>query len=375
MNSKNNLFLILILFFIHESSFSQNVQMTETSTLYNIDFDHLNSINLEQIEVQAQYYFMKEDFEKAAKFYLKIIHNNIDDANAYYRLACCYARLDKPAYAGNFLIMAVNAGFNDFLKIKNEESFKYLKANQLFESTLKDVLDYGKRYGQTAYIEAKSLLKTRFFLPENFDANKSYHLLLALHGYGGTAETFSSIYSTIESDNYIVVFPEAPYLKSGGGSRILQYSWDFEVRSEELWKKSDPSVIEYIMNVADYFNESFKIDKTYILGFSQGAGYAYATGIKNASMIDAVIAFGGRLPDTKKYPWFISESDLIAGKELNICIVHGENDIAVDYKQSIQTKKLLSKLNYNVHMISLDGGHFVEKESLNNALKWIEEQK
>ena len=229
-------------------------------------------------------------------------------------------------------------------------------------------------YGQTAYIEAKSLLKSRFFMPENFDTTKSYHLLLGLHGYGGTAETFSSIHSIIESDNYIVVFPEAPYLKSGGGSRILEYSWDFEVRSEELWKKSDPAVIDYIMNVVDYFNESFKIDKTYILGFSQGASYAYATGIKNSEKINGIIACGGRLPDVKKYPWFISEDDLMNGVNLNICIVHGKNDIAVDNKESIQAKKILTKLNYNANMISFDGGHVVDKKSLNEALKWMEVQ-
>ena len=378
MYHKRITLIILVSFCFNISAISQDKQdpiikeQIKTSSILDVDFDSLNSFNIENLELQAYILFLKKDFEKAAQYYLYIIEHNIDDANSLYQLACCYAMLEKPDYTSNFLIMAINVGYNNFSKIKNEECFKFLANNTSFNNTLNEVMSFGKNLGETIYVDASVLIKCRVIVPENFNPDKNYSLLIGLHGFGGNAENFCSLSSFIESDDIIYVVPEAPYLKNDVGNRKYQYSWDFRGNNKDLWKKSDPAVMKYIINVVDQMNKTYKIDKNYILGFSQGAAYAYATGIKNTDKIDAVIAFGGRLPDTEKYPWFLSNEDLINGKNLKIFIAHGKNDSAISYKRSNEARKKLSKLNYDVELSLFDGGHVVNKEAFSEALKWID---
>jgi len=353
---------------------SQTVNQYTHPELFKVNFEELNSVMINQLELQGQLYFIKEDYINAAKVFLQILKYNIDDPIVYYRLSCCYAMFNNPEYAGNFLVMAINAGFNNYDKIRNEKCFENIKSNNFFKKSLDEVLGYGERFGSTFYIEANVLLKSKLYMPENYDSTKKYNLLVGLHGYGGNAENFGLISHSIDSDDYIVVVPEAPYLKNEQSNRIAQYSWDFEVVDEELWKISDPAVMTYVMDVVDYMEKNYSIDRKYVLGFSQGAAYAYATGIRNADRIDGIIACGGRLPDFEKYPWFLSERELNDNSKVKICIIHGTNDKAIDHNISLKAKRTLKKYNYPVKMISFDGGHIVESNSLNEGLRWMEEK-
>ncbi len=369
---KKRILPIFLCALVHIVSLAQD---SRVGTLNNVNFNRLNSSHLEQLELQAHLLFVSQDYEAAASSYLSIIDYNIDDAGALYKLACCYAMLNKPSYASNFLALAINAGYNDFSGIQQEECFKLIKNDSQFKQTINDIQKLGKRFGDTFYIEADVLVRCRVIFPDNFDKTKPYDLIVGLHGYGGTAEGFSGVANYFESKNYIFIIPEAPYLKNEQGRRKFQYSWDFDVIDKELWKVSDPYVIDYIIRVFDYFNQIFNVNNNYLLGFSQGAAYAYAAAVKNSDKIDAVIACGGRLPDAEKYPWFISKDDLEKGRGLKVCILHGRNDAVISYKNSAQAKKVFSKLNYDVKMILFEGGHNVNKEALNKGLDWIKKEK
>ncbi len=378
MKNQRNILLILTFFCLNISAISKISQdsiilkqNTDTSIL-KVNFDYLNSINIESLEFQANLLFLQKDFEKATKLYLDIIEHNIDDAKSFYQLACCFAMLDKPDYAANFLILAINKGYNDYSKIKKEECFNLIMSNNEFKQALKKVLNYGKNYGETVYVNANVFIKCRVILPDNFDPNKEYSLLTGLHGFGGLAENFCQIQEDINSDNFIFVVPEAPYFSSDSYNKKQQYSWGLRVNRKELWEKSDPEVMKYIMNVVNQMNEKYNIDKNYLLGFSQGASYAYAIGIKNSNKIDAIFTFGGRLPDTERYPWFLSDEDLVKGKNLKVFIAHGKGDEAISYKKSIEAKKKLSKLDYEVELFLFEGGHLVHEEAINKALDWID---
>ncbi|MBW2998040.1 dienelactone hydrolase family protein [Candidatus Woesearchaeota archaeon] len=343
----------------------------DSDSIFNIDLSKYDSVNLEEMDFKAQLLFLQKDYKSAAKIYLEIVDCNIDDANSYYELSRCYAMLDKPELAGNFLVLAINAGYNNYSKIKGEESFFQIKKNIVFENVLNDVLNYGNKYGETMYVNANVFIKSRVLLPDNFNPMKEYPLLIGLHGFGGLAENFSLIYEYIEIEDFIFVVPEAPYFNNDIYNRKFQYSWDFKGTNKELWRKSDPEVINYIMNVVNELNVKFKISENYLLGFSQGAAYAYAAGIKNQEKINGVIAVGGRLPDTKKYPWFISDDDLSRNNNLKVLIAHGKRDKVVSYKNALDAKKKLSKNNFEVELILFEGGHIIDKDVLNNSLNWL----
>lgn len=331
----------------------------------------LAHFDLTDISLQAAIAMEEMDYKTAASFFLYVIKHNADDAVSYYNLAKCYAFLGEELYAANFLIMAVNHGFNNFSQIKEEKAFKFILNNTEFSESYQAVLDAGKVMGENIYVKAEKLMKCRLFLPENYDANKSYPLLIGMHGFGGSTEGFTQLWSLLKTHSFIFVIPEGPY--SANPNSYIQYntySWDIKVPNLDLYKRSDHLSSEFIVNVKNYIAENYKIDKSYILGFSQGGGHAYAAGIKNFDEFEGIICFGARLPDTQKHPWFLSDEDVEKGNKLRVYIAHGKDD-PFSFKNATQAKRTLKKYNYDVEQYLFEGGHNIDLLAFIKALHWM----
>jgi len=338
---------------------------------YAFDINELAEYDQADIKNQAFMYALEKDYKTAIRFYLYLARHNVDDASIYYELAKCYAFLGKEQYAANFLIMAINYGFNNFTQIGKENAFQQLLQSPSFSETYKAVLDAGKNLGNNIYVKAEKLLKCRVLLPENYDPDKSYPLLIGLHGFGGSTEDFSSVWNHLDSHSFIFVIPEAPYLKSPDDFNMgTGYSWSIDVNDIDLYKRSDHLSSEFILNVKKYVSENYKIDKSYILGFSQGGAYAYVTGFKNPNEFDGIICFGARIPDTQKYPWFLTEEDIEKAYTLKVFIAHGKKE-RQSYKSALEYKRMLKKYGYNVECYIFDDGHKIDREAFIKAIEWM----
>ncbi len=338
------------------------------------DMTELSQIDLPDLKNRAYEAMLQKDFMLAARFYLYIISHDISDANSHYNLARCYAYLGQSRYATNFLIMAINEGFNNFTFIKEDAAFKTLMQDSYFNTQFQDVQDFGKELGENIYVKGEMLMKCRVLLPDNYQTDTEYPLVIGMHGFGGTAEEFTKLWSNITNHSFILVIPEAPYEANPDTyKRNTSFSWEIGVRSLELYKRADNLSPEFIVNVKKYMAQNYSIGKSYILGFSQGGGYAYVTGIKNPDHFDGIICFGARLPDYEKYPWFLSEENIEKGNKLKVFIAHGKDDGNVN-KSAVAAKKILKKFDYDVKLQLFEGGHYVDILSLESALKWMEIQ-
>ncbi len=338
---------------------------------YDIVIDEFAELDLVEVENKAYLIFLQKDYYKAAKYYLYLTRHNSENGKHYFRLAQCYAHLGNPLYAANFLVFAVNFGFDDFKQIDEDEGFKKISNDKLFSKTLSQVKSVKKMVGEKVYIEAKKIMESRVFLPESFDQAKGYKLVVCLHGRGGNNKFVTQQMQNLENKEFIFVVPEAPYVYNPDGSSMKkEYSWGIEVMDVELWKRSDPYVTDYILDVHNHFKEKYNITESYLIGFSQGAGMAYCTGIKNSSKFDGIICFGGALINTEKYPWLLSEEQIKENNNLDVYIVHGKNDLAVDYKYAQKAKKKLKKYGYNVELHTFEGGHNVPLNEFKRALQW-----
>lgn len=370
--------LFFFLFFLGNLVFSQELvnawsKYDEILTINPLSFDvvKLAEINPTEVNMVAYQAMLEKDYSKAAKFYLYIISHDIGDANSYYNLSRCYAFMGQANYASNFLIMAVNAGFNNFTQINEDEAFSSLKQNPQFYAQFQAVLESGKDLGESIYVKAEKLLKCRVLLPDNYQSDIAYPLLIGMHGFGGTTENFSQIWSYLDSHSFIFVIPEGPYnSKPDTYQRRHGYSWDIGVHDLELYKRSDHLSSDFIVNVNHYVKENYKISKSFIIGFSQGGGYAYATGIKNPDEFEGIICFGARLPDYEKYPWFLSEDEIRGGNKLKVYIAHGKED-GNPNKSAVAAKKVLKKYNYDVKLQLFEGGHYVNPQAFESALDWM----
>lgn len=372
-----NLITFLFIIFLAQLSFSQTNSSNQLKEIrdidpYSVDVHALNSINLNIVEAEAYMAFIQQDYRNALKKYLYIVNHNVDHAKAYYIVASCYAAMGYEKYASSFLVMAVNRGFSNYNLILKDEIFDKIRNTPSFQKVIQDISNLNTALGKVEYVKATKLIRCRVILPVNYDSLKTYPMVIGLHGYGGCAENFSQLYSELQNPNFIFVVPESPYIKNdGNGYMSPSYSWDFHGNDRELWKISDPLVISYIADVVKDMQRKYPITKTYLLGFSQGVAYAYTTALKNTDIISGLICFAGFLPDPEiYYSWFISEDDLINGKQVPVYIAHGKYDNVVSMQKSIDAKKKLKKLDYKVKLSFFEGGHFVSVQEFEKAIDW-----
>ncbi len=343
--------------------------LTVNPLTFNVD--EIATFDLTDISLQAAIAMEEMDYKKAASFFLYAIKHNADDVVSLYSLAKCYAALGEELYAANFLIMAVNHGFNNFSQIRDEKVFQLLLNKPEFSESYEAILKAGEVLGENIYVKAEKLMKCRLFLPENYDASKSYPLLIGMHGFGGSTEGYTQLWSLLKTHSFIFVIPEGPY--SAYPNSYIQYnsySWDIKVPNLDLYKRSDHLSAEFIVNVKKQMAENYKIDKSYILGFSQGGAHAYAAGIKNPDEFEGIICFGAHMPNTQKHPWFLSDEDVENGNKLRVYIAHGKDD-PYTYKNAVQAKRTLKKYKYEVEQYLFDGGHTIDLLAFIKALHWM----
>lgn len=233
-------------------------------------------------------------------------------------------------------------------------------------------------YSEPFYFEASSLFKSHVILPTNYDSTKTYPLVIGLHGGGGSADDFKSLWQNLEHQDFIYVAPQAPYAWLMGSS--LGYDWS-------LWPTGDLKLIgqaaelskNYIVDLVRGLKKQYAFDETYLLGFSQGAILTYITGIEHHDLFEGLIIFSG--PGLRKpidSPWtgemdgpWPTEEMIGAGNHLRVFMVHGSEDQNVAYDLAVFSRDMLTQNGYDVTFRDFVGGHSVNKKFLQIVADWI----
>ena len=118
-----------------------------------ININEFLAEDLEALRFAADMSYNKGEFLEAARIYLYMVNRNTDDADSYNKIASCYSQLGMAEYAINFLILAVNAGYYDFSKIKSDETFSILRKNPETDARFEELIKYGDKFGQTRYFQ------------------------------------------------------------------------------------------------------------------------------------------------------------------------------------------------------------------------------
>ncbi len=73
------------------------------------------------------------------------------------------------------------------------------------------------------YIESPTLFNCKIQFPDNYNLEKSFPLVISLHGGGGSYETFKNIWRHFENPQFIMATPQAPYKWLMGDK--IGYDW------------------------------------------------------------------------------------------------------------------------------------------------------
>jgi phospholipase/carboxylesterase len=321
---------------------------------------------------QADSAYQAKGYLDAARLYLEALRAGPVTAGAVYNLACCYGLLGRDTLAARFLERAQKAGFSNVEHIRRDPDFDKVRQSPVFAAAVDSIAARAatadSALGRLLYSPGRALFPVRIHLPADFDPAKKYPLVIGLHGYGDKADNFTKIWKRFDKPGFIFAAPETPYPFVDGGD--VGYSWGTDAAGDTTSASAARLLTEeYVLRVADAVAGRYGVDKTFLLGFSQGCGLAYEVGIRHSRRFAGIICFGGWLDTT-----WVKPAAVLAAKDLPVFSGHAKDDRVVEYKSATEARAILKKAGYRVEAFDFIGGHRVPPEGLLKAQEWMKKQ-
>lgn len=193
-------------------------------------------------------------------------------------------------------------------------------------------------------------------------------LLILLHGYGSNEEDLFSFAEELPND-LLIVSARAPHDMGYGGYAWYAINFDAINGKFSDLVQADES-IDKIAIFIDEIKEKYNTnpDKTFLLGFSQGAILSYALSFKYPNKVQHVVALSGYINE-ELLPTVIDNSITT-----DYYISHGTVDqvLPIDWarKAPIILKDLKLKNEYSEYPV----GHGVAPQNFYSFKNWIEKR-
>jgi len=222
-------------------------------------------------------------------------------------------------------------------------------AERALASLLSGVDPFAGRTGDLkrhyVFEEAGEILPYRLYIPSTYKAERPYPLVIALHGNGGTENTFFDGFDRqlpmlAEQRGYIVAAPLGYRIDGGygynNGSRAAE-----EARKLQLSEKD-------VMNVLALLKQHYRIDdaRIYLTGHSMGGSGTWYLGPRSSQIWAALAPFAGGVtiaaaPQIKDLPQFV---------------VHGDADATAPVQRSRDVVAELKRLGAEHRYVEVPGG-------------------
>jgi phospholipase/carboxylesterase len=229
------------------------------------------------------------------------------------------------------------------------------------------------------YIKGFTLHKCLINLPENYTLEESCTLVVGLHGGGSNPNKLITLWDQIPNRGFIYSVPQAPYPLVEDTE--LMFDWAlWPSGNAELIGKATQLSETYIANVVQDISDRYNIDEVYLMGFSQGAIFAYLVGIKQHHLFNGIISLSGpgllapmRNPFASSFgPDWLAKEYIQGAEDLRVFITHGKDDQAAKYDLGIRSRDILINHGYDVAFRDFEGGHiYPPKTIVREIADWI----
>ncbi len=372
MNGQKTALIIVLLVILWTAGFGQDSRgytKPEDIDIYKFEPAQSAQNDSRQLMMQANGFYQKGDYKNSARYYLAYLQQNPDDSGSWYNLSCCYGLLGQAELAAKYLKIAYRKGFTDVGHVERDTDFDKVKEETNFAMAVDSLRFWNEKkafyLGKMEYFPSRHHLPYWVHFPKNYDKSKPATLMIALHGYGDKAYSFSPIWRYIEDSNVILVVPEAPYPFVDGDRAA--FSWaPFVSMDDPIWYKSYLMTEEYIISLQKHMKSQYKIDQTWLMGFSQGAFNGFILAIENPKVFDGLLACGGGLVTEA-----LQEKAYKNARKLKVIISHGKQDRVVPFEEGQKAYDILKSKGLDVTLHEFEGGHSVSPEGMKEFLRYV----
>ena len=231
---------------------------------------------------------------------------------------------------------------------------------------------------ETLFFKSESLFKCNIKLPDNYNPQKTYKLVI---GLPVAFDDFYSIWDGFKVD-FIYATPQAQYSTLMDNKMLSDWAFWTSYDSSTIDKAADLTA-DYMADLVSELKAHYSIDDIYLMGFSQGAIFTYIAGLQRPQLYNGIICLSGPginepliNPFAGEYaPDWLEEKYLEPAKSLRVFIAHGTKDQAAKYELGVKSKEILTHYSYDVTFYSFEGEHTIDPESLKIILEWINNDK
>lgn len=198
-------------------------------------------------------------------------------------------------------------------------------------------------------------------------AIKNPPLLVLLHGYGSNEQDLFSFAEELPND-FLIVSPQAPHTMGAGSYAWYAINFD-TINGKFSDLKQAKESINKIAIFMDELKEKYKTnpDKTFLLGFSQGAILSYSLSFFYPNKVQNIIALSGYI-NTELLPKPISKEI----KTSYYCS-HGSVDKVLPVEWARKSASFLDNLGLQNVYFEYPIGHGVAPQNFYSFKNWIEE--
>ena len=191
-----------------------------------------------------------------------------------------------------------------------------------------------------------------------------YPAIIALHGRGTDEHDLAPLVFSLGLDGALVISPRAPRPFQFGGGFAWYDLGEEGVPEAETFRASLDLLRRFIVEV----KAGYSLDRTILLGFSQGTVMAYAAALLDPDSFRGVAALSGYIP---QHSGLTFRLDRLGG--LSVFISHGSFDEVIPLQLGRESAELLKGSGARVEYHEYPMGHEVRQETLRDLSAWTKD--
>ena len=216
-----------------------------------------------------------------------------------------------------------------------------------------------------AEINEGSGLQYITIVPDEYDSDSAYPLVIMLPGFGANMQDLAGLAPAINDTGYVYACPNAPIpFELGPGQTGFGWMTPRGGGTPEETANSEQLLSDFFDTVFEQFN--VMPGQALLLGFSQGGGMTYRCGLGRADKFAGLAALSATLPDSDELL-----ARLPSERKQPIFIAQGRYDQMVSEDTAHSAKTFLENNGYSPDFHLYDMGHEISGEELGDLVPWM----